>query len=329
MTVFATPDGTPFFCGTYFPRAELRPAAGVGRHRLAGPAGGRAPAGRRGGRGDRRRPGRRRPHRPAHRRTARRRGRAARQRSTTGRTAASAGRPKFPPHMNLLFLLRHHQRTGVRAEPGDRPAHRRGDGPGRHLRPARRRLRPLLGGRALDRAALREDALRQRPAAAGLHPAVAAHRRPAGPPGGPGHRPVPRRRAAPAGGGLRLRPGRRHRGRRGAHLRLDARPSSSRRSARTTAGGPPTCSTVTEEGTFEHGTSVLRLARDVDDADPEVRARWQSVVGPAARRPGHPPPAGPRRQGGGRLERPGDHRASPSSSRSPPSTRPPTTRTPT
>ncbi len=83
------------------------------------------------------------------------------------------------------------------AQPGDRPAHLRGDGPRRHLRPARRRVRPLLGGRPLDRAALREDALRQRAAAARLHPALAADRRPAGPPGGPGHRPVPRRRAAP------------------------------------------------------------------------------------------------------------------------------------
>ena len=44
MTVFATPDGTPFFCGTYFPRAQLRPAAPVGRHRLAGAARGGAAA---------------------------------------------------------------------------------------------------------------------------------------------------------------------------------------------------------------------------------------------------------------------------------------------
>ncbi|MFD0786466.1 thioredoxin domain-containing protein, partial [Micromonospora azadirachtae] len=36
---------------------------------------------------------------------------------------------------------------------------------------------------------------------------------------------------------------------------------------------------VTADGTFEHGTSVLKLARDVDDADPEVRARWRGVVG--------------------------------------------------
>src|SRR6185503_371484 len=33
---------------------------------------------------------------------------------------------------------------------------------------------------------------------------------------------------------------------------------------------------VTGAGTFEHGTSVLRLARDVD-ADPELTARWQAV----------------------------------------------------
>jgi hypothetical protein len=34
---------------------------------------------------------------------------------------------------------------------------------------------------------------------------------------------------------------------------------------------------VTEAGTFEHGTSVLRLARDIDDADEAVRTRWQTV----------------------------------------------------
>jgi uncharacterized protein len=33
---------------------------------------------------------------------------------------------------------------------------------------------------------------------------------------------------------------------------------------------------VTDRGTFEHGTSVLRLARDVD-ADPELAARWNAV----------------------------------------------------
>ncbi len=42
-----------------------------------------------------------------------------------------------------------------------------GDGPGRDLRPARRRVRALQRRRRLGGAALREDALRQRPAAAG------------------------------------------------------------------------------------------------------------------------------------------------------------------
>src|SRR5690606_22735800 len=36
---------------------------------------------------------------------------------------------------------------------------------------------------------------------------------------------------------------------------------------------------VTPEGTFEHGTSVLRLARDIDAAVEEVRERWARVRG--------------------------------------------------
>src|SRR5690606_6748714 len=42
-------------------------------------------------------------------------------------------------------------------------------------------------------------------------------------------------------------------------------------------------------GTFEAGTSVLRLARDIDDADPSVRRRWADVrrrlLAARARRP--------------------------------------------
>jgi hypothetical protein len=34
---------------------------------------------------------------------------------------------------------------------------------------------------------------------------------------------------------------------------------------------------VTERGTFEHGTSVLVLARDIDEAAPELVERWRSV----------------------------------------------------
>src|SRR5262245_7220918 len=36
---------------------------------------------------------------------------------------------------------------------------------------------------------------------------------------------------------------------------------------------------VTGAGTFEHGTSVLRLARDIDDAHELVVARWQDIRG--------------------------------------------------
>ena len=34
---------------------------------------------------------------------------------------------------------------------------------------------------------------------------------------------------------------------------------------------------VTDRGTFEHGTSVLRLARDIDAADPEISSRWAAI----------------------------------------------------
>ena len=60
-------------------------------------------------------------------------------------------------------------------------AHAHAHGRGRPLRPARRRLLPLLGGRVLDDPALREDAVRQRPAAGGERAGGRRHRRPAVP----------------------------------------------------------------------------------------------------------------------------------------------------
>ena len=53
-------------------------------------------------------------------------------------------------------------------DPRDHRPHARGDGARRHLRPARRRLPPLQRGRRVDRAALREDVVRQLGAAQGL-----------------------------------------------------------------------------------------------------------------------------------------------------------------
>src|SRR5439155_17964490 len=62
-------------------------------------------------------------------------------------------------------------RAGDRRQDADR------DGLGRHVRPGRRRLRALLGRRALAGAALREDALRQRPPRTYLFTRVAGDRR--------------------------------------------------------------------------------------------------------------------------------------------------------
>jgi hypothetical protein len=111
MTVFATPDGQPFFCGTYFPRpnfakllesvsaawrdqrdAVLRQGAAVveavGGAQLVG--GATAPI------------------------AADLLDRAAGELSKEHDRVYGGfgGAPKFPPHLNLLFLLRHHQRTG-------------------------------------------------------------------------------------------------------------------------------------------------------------------------------------------------------------------------
>ena len=105
----------------------------------------------------------------------------------------------------------------------------RPDGARRHLRPARRRLPPLLRRRALARAALREDALRQRAAR------LRSTSRPSGSTGDavlpPGRRGDARLRPARDDrprGRLLLHAGRRQRGRGGQVLRLDARTRSRR-----------------------------------------------------------------------------------------------------
>ncbi|HEX8628094.1 MAG TPA: thioredoxin domain-containing protein [Catenuloplanes sp.] len=111
MTVFATPDGQPFFCGTYFPRdafvrllqsvstawreqrdAVLKQGSAVveaigGAQLASGPT---API------------------------SAELLDTAADQlaKEHDGAYGGFGGAPKFPPHMDLLFLLRHHQRTG-------------------------------------------------------------------------------------------------------------------------------------------------------------------------------------------------------------------------
>ncbi|TMQ90774.1 thioredoxin domain-containing protein [Actinomadura soli] len=111
MTVFMTPDGHPFYCGTYFPRAQFRAllqavhkawteqrdeVVGQGRQvvdaltaRGSGLAGTRAPG----------------EEMLAHAV----KGLAASYDAARG---GFGGAPKFPPSMALEFLLRHHARTG-------------------------------------------------------------------------------------------------------------------------------------------------------------------------------------------------------------------------
>ena len=81
------------------------------------------------------------------------------------RNGSWGGAPKFPQPMTLEYLLRRIA-AGDRAAGRDGPLHARQDGRRRHPRPARRRLPSLRHRCALARAALRADALRQRPARA-------------------------------------------------------------------------------------------------------------------------------------------------------------------
>jgi len=108
MTVFATPDGEPFFCGTYYPRDAfvrlVRAVSQAWRDQREdvvrqGATVVAALAERRPVRGevdaellDRAARSLQRDHDPVH--------------------GGFGDAPKFPPHMALLFLLRHHQRTG-------------------------------------------------------------------------------------------------------------------------------------------------------------------------------------------------------------------------
>ncbi|ROT31532.1 thioredoxin domain-containing protein [Micromonospora sp. HM5-17] len=111
MTVFATPDGTPFFCGTYFPKPHFLQllqsvtAAWTGRRAEVlrqGAAVVEAIGGAQAVGGS---------SSPL---TVELLDAAADQlaREYDEVNGGFGGAPKFPPQMNLLFLLRHHQRTG-------------------------------------------------------------------------------------------------------------------------------------------------------------------------------------------------------------------------
>ncbi|WP_406037831.1 thioredoxin domain-containing protein [Micromonospora sp. NBC_00898] len=277
MTVFATPDGTPFFCGTYFPRANfirlldsvgtawrdqreavLRQGAAVveaigGAQAVGGTT---APL------------------------TAELLDAAAAQLGTEydRSNGGFGGAPKFPPHMNLLFLLRHHQRTGS----------------AQSLEIARHTCEAMARGGIHDQLAggfarysvdahwtvphfekmLYDNALLLR-----VYTQLWRLT---------GDR-LARRVARDT---ARFLADELHKPGEGFASALDA--DTEGVEGLTYAWTPAQLVealgdedgrwaadlfAVTEEGSFEHGTSVLRLARDVDDADPAVRARWQGVVG--------------------------------------------------
>ncbi|MGC4804319.1 thioredoxin domain-containing protein [Micromonospora sp. DT233] len=277
MTVFAAPDGTPFFCGTYFPKpnfvrllesvgtawreqreAVLRQGAAVveaigGAQAVGGPT---APL------------------------TAEVLDAAAGQlaREYDRSNGGFGGAPKFPPHLNLLFLLRHHQRTGSAES----------------LEIARHTAEAMARGGIHDQLAggfarysvdehwtvphfekmLYDNALLLR---------VYTHLwRLTGDP-------LARRVARDT---ARFLADELHRPGEGFASALDA--DTEGVEGLTYAWTPAQLVevlgaddgrfaadlfAVTEAGTFEHGTSVLRLARDVDDADPAIRGRWRDVVG--------------------------------------------------
>ncbi len=206
MSMFLTPDGRPFFGGTYFRPATAR-VAGVFDHR------------QRGGQGLGQAAGRDRKAADAVTEAVRRRLKAASAARKLAALAdwAAAGLkqlaeqfdpeyggfgfnpttpagPSFPEPVNLVFLLDQHQRrrrTGSRRPQRNRdPARERETGPLRMVlltldRMARGGIRDHLGGGyhryATDRywivPALRENALRQRPARLGAPAGVRDHQR--------------------------------------------------------------------------------------------------------------------------------------------------------
>ena len=165
LNAFLTPEQAPFYAGTYFPP---EPRHGLPSWRMVLDGGGRrvgASAATRSAAAERAdRAGAERHRAAASPSVEPIRDEQLREAVTSlwrvlrpRATAASDGAPKFPPASVIEFLL-------ARGEREMSLGTLRGDGARRDLRPDRRRLCPLRGRRDLDRAPLREDALRQRAA---------------------------------------------------------------------------------------------------------------------------------------------------------------------
>ncbi len=220
LNAFLTPEGVPFYAGTYFP-PEQRQGMPSWRMVLDGVA--RAWADQRDEIAS-----------TTDQVVARLRSSAELERARGGgrRVGARSGARAAAPG-----LRRRARRLGRRAEvPGraddrvpaaarrapDGAAHAAADGRRRHLRPDRRRLRALLGRRPLDRPALREDAVRQRAARPHLPARVPGLRRAVLRARLPRDAGLGAARPAPGRGRVRECARRRLRGRRGQVLRLDA-----------------------------------------------------------------------------------------------------------
>ena len=176
MTVFLSPDGRPFYGGTYFPPEDRHgmPAFGrvMGRCTTRGRTGGKSFSnkGRRCCNTSSARPSFRARRRPSPR-TRLRRAVEVLSRSFDSEWGGFGAAPKFPQPMTLDFLLRMHAaRHPGGAGYGEANADQ--DGARRDLRSGRRRFPPVLGRPRLARAAFREDALRQRPTAPPVHARV-------------------------------------------------------------------------------------------------------------------------------------------------------------
>ena len=179
------------------------------------------------------------------------------------------GAPKFPPASALELLLR-------RGETELAAPHAAGDGRRRHPRPGGRRLRALLGRRALARAPLREDALRQRAARPRVPPRLAGERRSAAARGDRDDARLDAARDARARGRLLLGARRRLRGRGGPLLRLDARASCARCSA-TTPNEAIAWFGATQRGNFEGANILVRGEGRARAALPDWRRRLYAV----------------------------------------------------
>ena len=269
LNAFLTPEQAPFYRRHLLPArapprsAELAHGAGRGRRRL-----GAAPRGDpHAGRPDRRvaRRDRAASSRPTSRsapRCSTPRSRLARARLRPRATAAGAAHRSSRRRSVIELLLAPAASARWRWR-------RSGDGPRRHLRPGRRRLLPLRGRCDLDRAALREDALRQRAAGARLPARLAGDAASSASPRVLRDARLGAAGDARTGGRLLRRARRRLRGRRGQVLRVELWPSSARSLGERAERRSPT-SAPPSSGNFERGRNVLegrgpepeRAARD-------------------------------------------------------------------